>query len=301
MRFKRERSRPEQADRKHRCSDSTFDDHENGERYRTAAHRHEHERMARTEARPLEEGEDDTSKSGDGQAGARPVDPRGSRWVAAFAHESRRQRDDDRGQRHVQEEDRAPADVLDQPAAGDGSEGRRHGAETGPRANRRAAIGVVERGADNREAPRYEEGGADALRRARHDERARGSSETAGDRRDGEQHDAGEERPLTSELIAHRAADENQTAQEQGVRLDHPLDVSDGRVQLCLERGQSNVHHGRVDERQAGADDGRHQRPLTPRRHSRSRGRQRQCACRVMHESLQPLSRCAIVLQVSYL
>src|SRR5205823_3782703 len=152
-----------------------------------------------------------------------------------------------------------------------------------------------------REVPRYEEGGADALRRTRHDERAHRSRETAGDRRDGEQHDASKERPLTSELIAHRAADENQTAQEQGVRLDHPLDVSDGRVQLCLKRGQSNVHHGRVDERQAGADDGRHQRPLTPRRHSRSRGRQRQCACRVMHESLQPLSRCAIVLQVSYL
>ena len=73
----------------------------------------------------------------------------------------------------------APAGVLDQPAAGDRSNGGGDRAETGPRANRPAAIGVVERGADDREAAWHEEGGADALHRTRRDQRARGSRETA--------------------------------------------------------------------------------------------------------------------------
>ena len=74
--------------------------------------------------------------------------------VAALVHEPQRQHDDDRGQRHVQEKHRAPADVLDQPAAGDRSDGGCDRAEPGPRADRPAAIGVVERGADDREAAR---------------------------------------------------------------------------------------------------------------------------------------------------
>jgi hypothetical protein len=59
------------------------------------------------------------------------------------------------------------------------------------------------------------------------------------DRRDGEHDDAGEKYPLPTELIAHRAADENQSAEEQGVCLDHP-DVDDRGMQVRLERGQSH-------------------------------------------------------------
>ena len=62
--------------------------------------------------------------------------------------------DDHDGERHVQEEHRAPADVLDQPAAADRADRRRDRAESRPRADRPAAFGLVERRADDREAAR---------------------------------------------------------------------------------------------------------------------------------------------------
>src|SRR5436305_12030806 len=37
----------------------------------------------------------------------------------------------------------------------------------------------------------------------------------------------------------------------QRVCLNHPLHVGDGRAQLCLERGQRDVHHGRVEDRKS--------------------------------------------------
>lgn len=257
----RERSRPEQTDRKHRPSHPPFDDDERDERHHSTAHDCEQQQAVGARERPLEEPEDDASEANDGQACTHPIDARRSRRVAAFGHESRRQRDDDRGQRHVQHKYGAPADVLNQPSPRDWSDGRHHGAESGPCADRPAAIGVVKGGADNRETPRHQERGADALRRTCRDERARGACEAARHRRDGKQDRASEKRPLSAELVAHGAADENQPTQEQRVRFDHPLDVGDGRMQVRLKSGQSHVDHRRVDERHARADDRGYKRP----------------------------------------
>src|SRR5581483_8925804 len=96
-------------------------------------------------------------------------------------------------ERDIQEEDGAPTDVLDEPAAEDGSDRRRDGAETRPRADRASAFCVTERRADDREAPRHEKGRARTLHRACDDEHARRRRETARDRgRREEQHTAKE-------------------------------------------------------------------------------------------------------------
>src|SRR5216117_2481610 len=66
---------------------------------------------------------------------------------------------------------------------------------------------------------------------------------------------AGEEHALAADLIAHRAADEDQRAQEEGVRFDDPLHLGDRRVKIRLKGGKGHVHDGRVDERHARAKD----------------------------------------------
>jgi len=85
-----------------------------------------------------------------------------------------------------------------------------------------------------------------------------------------EERDAAEEHALAPELVAHRTADEDQRAQEQGIGLDDPLDLIDRRVKVRLERRQRHVDDGRVDKRQARAEDGRGEDPAGTRRHSRS-------------------------------
>ena len=79
-------------------------------------------------------------------------------------------------ERHVEEEHRAPAHVLDQPAADDRADRGGDRAESRPRADRAPALGVVERRADDREAARHEERRADALQRAAGDQHARRSA-----------------------------------------------------------------------------------------------------------------------------
>jgi hypothetical protein len=134
-------------------------------------------------------------------------------------------------------------------------------AKRGPRADGAAALGAVERRADDREAARHEERRADALERAADDEQQRRGGDAAQNRRGSERHHADQVDALAAELIAHRAADEDQRAEKQRVRLDHPLDIDDRRVEAGLKRRQRDVDDGHVDERQARAENRRDQRP----------------------------------------
>ena len=85
-----------------------------------------------------------------------------------------RQRQHDECKWHVQKEHGAPAHVLDEPAAADRADRGGDRAESRPGADRAAALGLVERGADDREAPRDQERGPHALQRAAGDQHARG-------------------------------------------------------------------------------------------------------------------------------
>src|SRR5258705_3368213 len=139
--------------------------------------------MAGAERRPLEQSEDDAAQAEDGESRTAPIDPPRTGWIAALLHESERQRQHDDRERHVQKEHRAPAGVLDEPAAAHRADRRGNRAEYRPRADRAAAPGVVERGADDREAARNQERGTHALQRATSDQDARGSRDAAANRR----------------------------------------------------------------------------------------------------------------------
>ena len=189
-----------------------------------------HQRMTGAERRPFEQAEYDGAQAKDGEPGAAPVDPGGPGRIAALIHEPDRQDGDDDRERHVQEEHGAPADVFDQPAAGDRADRRRDRAESRPGPDRPPALGIVERGTDDREAARNEEGGAEPLERAADDQRRCGGGQAAEDRRRREEGEAGEEHPPAPELVTQRAADQNQPAQEQRVGFDDPLHLGDRRA-----------------------------------------------------------------------
>ena len=52
---------------------------------------------------------------------------------------------------------------------------------------------------------------------------------------------AGKKHTLASELIAERTADENEAAQEERIRFEHPLDIGDRRVEIGLQRRERDV------------------------------------------------------------
>src|SRR6516165_10161665 len=107
--------------------------------------------------------------------------------------------------------------MLDEPAAAHGTDRRRNGAESRPGADRAAALGFIERVADDRQAARDEERRTGSLERAAGDEHAWRCGETARNRCDGEHDNAGEEHSFAAELIAQRSADENQGPEKQRV------------------------------------------------------------------------------------
>ncbi len=219
--------------------------------------------MTGAKRRPFEQAEDNAAQAKDRQTCASPVDAGCSGRIAALIHETQRQHQDNDCERNVQKEHGAPARVLDQPAAGDRANRRRDGAESGPGADRSPAIRIVERRADDGEATRHEKGRADSLERPAGDQRRRRRRQATEDRRPREDDEAGEEHTLAPELVAQRAADQNEGAQEQRVGLDHPLHLGDRGVKIRLQRGQRHVHDGGVDKRHARREDsgGEHPAP----------------------------------------
>jgi hypothetical protein len=113
----------------------------------------------------------------------------------------------------------------------------RNRAEARPRTDRAASVGLVEGGADERQAAGHEEGGAYALRGAAGNQHRRRRRHAADHRGEGEEDEAGEEDALAAELIAKRSADQDEGAEKQRVRFDHPLHVGDRGVKGGLKRG----------------------------------------------------------------
>ena len=103
--------------------------------------RAEHERMIGPERRPLEQAEDDAAQAEHGQRGAGPVDPVGSRRVAALVHEAQRQYEHDAAASGTFRKNTARQLTcsISQPPT-HRADRRRDRAESRPRADRAAAL-----------------------------------------------------------------------------------------------------------------------------------------------------------------
>lgn len=111
----------------------------------------------------LDEGEDNEPETGRCQRDSRPVEPICSVGGAGLRHAPERDREHDKRERKIDEEDPAPGEVLDEPAAKDGAHCGRDRRERRPRANGATSFGTGKRRADQGEAARNEQCGADPL------------------------------------------------------------------------------------------------------------------------------------------
>ena len=114
--------------------------------------------------------------------------------------------------------------------------------------------------ATKRQRARHEQRPGDPLQGAGADQELDRGRERAEDRGDAEGDQAGDEDPPPPELVAERAADQEQRDQGQHVGLDHPLLAGQPRVEPVGDRRQRHVDHGRVEEDDGRAEDRREQR-----------------------------------------
>ena len=193
------------------------------------------------------------------------VEPRRRLLVAAFRHVAERDDDDQRRERDVDQED-GPPRPLDEPSAEERADGARDPAEARPGAHRRRAVGPVERGGDEGEAPGCEQRAADALQRPRRDQDLGGGGQAAGERRQREPRHADEEDPLAAEVVAERATEQDQRRQRQRVGVDRPLQIAEPGVEVVPDARQRHVDDRAVDHHDPGAEHGGREHPPARRR-----------------------------------
>ena len=166
---------------------------------------------------------------------------------------------DHEGDRHVDEEDRAPPEVLEQPAADDRAERHGHAADGRPHADRLGPLGRIgEDVGDDGEGGGEDHRRTDAHQRSAGDERFSRTDRTGERRRDTEHDEAGDQHALASVLVAEPPGGEQQTGEHEEVSVDDPLELSGGRSELdgeCRDRDiddravehrdeYSETHHG---------------------------------------------------------
>ena len=180
---------------------------------------------------------------------------------------SRRPADErDRGQRHVDDEDRPPPEVLEQDAADHRAERDAEARGRGPDADRHRALARVGEDADQQRE------------RRRHDERGPGAHDGAGDdqpvdaarvggrrRRGSEHREPGEQRAAAAEAIPERAGQQQQSREHEGVGVDHPLQLAHVGVEVAHQGGERDVDDRVVDDDREQAQAQHAQRQPAPR------------------------------------
>ncbi len=183
----------------------------------------------------------------------------------------------DRGERdhgdadgHVHEEHPAPRRV-----------GREHAAEQQADSTAGAAHGGVDAERPVARRPRRERGGDQGERRGRGERAARAlhgarreypplaGREAAGERSQREHEDAGHEHAAAAVDVAEPSAQQQQAAEGERVRRDHPLEAGPAEAERPLHVRQGDVHDGGVqhDHELGGGD--HDQREAEARRHAR--------------------------------
>ena len=135
-----------------------------------------------------------------------------------------REQDREARQRHVDEEDRLPAERLREHAAEQHADDQAGRAGAAP--DRDGAVALPpfgERGVDERQRGREDERAAEALHRARDEQELGLGREPAAERGAGVQREAGDEDPPAAEQVGGAAAEQQEAGGRHGVGADHRL------------------------------------------------------------------------------
>jgi hypothetical protein len=106
----------------------------------------------------------------------------------------------------------------------------------------------TEGGQHDRQRGRRHESGSAALRAAQHDQQRRIRADRDEERADGERHHAGHQHPAPPEQVGRTTPEQQEPAEGQHVRGDHPADRGVAEVQLHLDDGQRDVDDGDVSQ-----------------------------------------------------
>ena len=183
------------------------------------------------------------------------------RGVAGFVDEQVGRDDRDHANRHVDEEDPVPVDVLGDDAADKRADGEREGRDASPDANRRAALFRRECDGNDREGCGIHHGRADTLNHTRGDQHRRARRQAAAERRQREDDETCDEDAATAEKVGEFAAGEHQRAERECVTGDNPLKRLDLQVQRLFDRRQRDVHDRVVEHDHEQSERDRPKRP----------------------------------------
>lgn len=180
--------------------------------------------------------------------------------VARRRHEQPCADDGDDGDRNIDEEERSPGEVFEQPPAGDRACGHPDAGHGGPQADCLGPLSLIDENVrDQRECRREYHGSADAHRGARDDQGVGRVHLCRYGGRPREQGETDAEPAASAETVAQAARRQQQAGDDEGVGIHDPLQLRGVRVQLTRERGQGDVDDGCVDadDEDAQADHGK--------------------------------------------
>ena len=153
------------------------------------------------------------------------------------------------GDRHVDQEDGAPREVLQDPPSGHRTEGDGQAGDARPRADGLGPLGRVgEDVGQDGEGGREDQRRADAHGRPGGDQLLRGLGQAGEDREHGEGDHAQLQGTLAAEAVAQAARCEQQAGEHERVGVDHPLELAGAGAQLAADRRQRHVDDGVVDD-----------------------------------------------------
>ena len=167
---------------------------------------------------------------------------------AALADELRREHEHGDADRHVDEEDPRPTERARERAAEEHAGRCAAAGDRAPDAEREVPLlSFLERGRQDRERRRREQGSTEPLGGAERDQRAFRPGEPVQQRADGEKGEAGHEQAPPAEQVRHSSAKQQHAAEQDRVRGHHPLQALLAEAEVGLDRRQGDVHDRDVE------------------------------------------------------
>ena len=253
--------RAEQAERHHRRGRAALVPDEDSQQEDAAGQRRGRRRIQQSRVGQRDHAEGHASQAGEGQQRARPVDAGRRVRIGAFRQVAPGDPERGHAEKGIDEEDRLPSQVIDDPAAHQRPDGGGDGGDACPGADGAPAFTLGEGRADEGKRTGYEQRRAGALHGPGRDQLHDLAREAAAQRRRAEQRNAGDERAAPSEPVAGGTANQHEGREAERVGVDHPLQRARRGHEVAADRRQRHVDHGLIDIGDGGGQDRRRQHP----------------------------------------
>jgi hypothetical protein len=167
--------------------------------------------------------------------------------VFGFRHEEGTGHDGNDDDEDVDQKDRAPPVVLEQPPANHGAQDDPKPSHPGPHRDRTATLPALEHIGHDGEGRRHNQRTPDTHHGPRPDQGIGRVGECRGDRAQSEDDQTDGQRQLAAEAITESTHGEQQAGEHQDVGVDHPLQLARCRPELSNQSGEGDIEDGVVE------------------------------------------------------